>query len=306
VERVGVRIGVDLGGTKIEAMALDGVGNVLGRIRVPTPPGYSLAVDAMVQVVQALEAQVGEIGTVGVGMPGSLDGGLVKNANRAWLNGKPLERDLGQALGREVRCTNDANCFAVSEATDGAGVGHDLVFAAILGTGCGAGIAWRRQPLPGRAGLAGEWGHNGLPWPRDDEFPGPPCYCGKRGCLEMWISGPGMALDYLSMGGQELGAPAIAAAAGAGEPLALQVLERYVDRLARGIATVVNLLDPDVIVLGGGLSNIESLGHRLTARVPCYVFGGECTTPILPARHGDSSGVRGAAWLWPSASSELG
>jgi fructokinase len=300
-----VRIGVDLGGTKIEALALDGAGNVRGRIRVPTPSDYVLTVAAMAGVVRELEARLGELGTVGVGMPGTLDGGLVKNANREWLNGQPLERDLGQALGREVRCANDANCFAVSEATDGAGSGHDLVFAAVLGTGCGAGIAWRRHPWPGRAGLAGEWGHNGLPWPRDDEFPGPPCYCGKRGCLEMWISGPGMAADYRRRGGQELAAPAIVAAAEAADPLALEVLEGYVDRLARGLATVVNLLDPDVIVLGGGLSNIQSLGDRLAHRVQDYVFGGECTTPILPAQHGDSSGVRGAAWLWPPASSEL-
>ncbi len=299
-----LRLGVDLGGSKIEAVALDATGSVHERLRVPTPGDYPSALEAVAALVGELEARLGERGTVGVGMPGTIvpETGLVKNANSEWLNGQPLERDLSLRLERPVRCANDANCFAISEATDGAGQGQGVVFAAILGTGCGAGLVCHGRALGGRAGLAGEWGHNGLPWPRADEHPGPECYCGLRGCLEMWVSGPGFAADYRRRGGAALEPAEIVRAAGDRDALACDVLERYEDRLARGLATVVNLLDPDVIVLGGGMSNVERLYRTLPDLLARYVFGGECTTPIRPARFGDSSGVRGAAWLWGEGS----
>jgi fructokinase len=295
---------VDLGGSKIEAVAWDASAGVRERLRVPTPGDYASALRAVAELVAELERRLGERASVGVGMPGTIvrETGLVKNANSAWLNGQPLEIDLGRILGREVRCANDANCFAISEAADGAGAGHRVVFAAILGTGCGAGFVIDGQALEGRAGLVGEWGHNGLPWPEADEYPGPDCYCGKQGCLEMFVSGPGFAADYRRRGGPELDAADIARAAEQGDALALEALARYEDRLARGLATVVNLVDPDVIVLGGGMSNIERLYRTLPDLLARHVFGGECTTPIRRARFGDSSGVRGAAWLWGKSS----
>jgi fructokinase len=229
----------------------------------------------------------------------------VKNANSTWLNGQPLQRDLSKALFREVRCANDANCFAISEATDGAAVGAEVVFGVILGTGCGGGVVVRSMLLTGPNGLAGEWGHTALPWPSADEWPGPQCYCGRRGCLETWISGPAFERDFQRVSGRTLRGTDIVAAASAGDTDAEAALERLEDRIARGLSTVVDIVDPDVIVLGGGLSRIDRLySGGITARLRDYGFGGGVETPIRRNLHGDSSGVRGAAWLWPAASWE--
>ncbi|MGH8900342.1 MAG: fructokinase [Egibacteraceae bacterium] len=298
-----MRIGIDLGGTKIEGIALAGDGRELARRRVPTPrDDYSGCIRAVVELVEWIEREAGVRGTVGVGLPGSFSPvtGLVKNANSVWLNGRAFDRELAAGLDRQVRCANDANCLALSEAVDGAAAGARVVFAAILGTGTGAGIAIDTAVHPGRNGLGGEWGHNPLPWPRPDELPGPGCYCGQRGCLETWISGPGLERDHRQATNRRLPVADIVIAADAGDWQAQATLDRYEDRLARGLAHVVNLLDPDVIVIGGGLSNIERLYRRLPGQLPEWVFGGEVTTPIRRAAHGDSSGVRGAAWLWPA------
>jgi fructokinase len=286
------RVGLDLGGTKIEALVLDEDGVEIERRRIPTPRAYDPTIDAIVDLVRTIAP---ETATVGLGMPGSVSRrtGLVKNANSTWLNGRPFPRDLEAKLGRPIRAANDADCLAVSEAVDGAGRGARIVFAAILGTGCGAGIAVDRTPLVGPNGLTGEWGHNPLPWAEPHELPGPACYCGKRGCLETWLSGPGLARDH----GAGLDAAAIVASVER-DPSARAALDRYVHRLARGVAHVINLLDPDVIVLGGGMSNIGELYERVPALLPDFVFGREVDTPIVRAAHGDSSGVRGAAWLW--------
>ena len=300
-----MRIGIDLGGTKIEVIALSGAGEVMERRRRPSPRGdYQATLQAVAELVRETEAKLGRSGSVGIGIPGAVSPatGLVKNANSTWLIGKPFQADLVAALGRPIRMDNDANCFAVSEAVDGAGAGAKVVFGVILGTGVGGGIAIDGRPLAGRSAIAGEWGHNPLPWPRDLERPGPPCYCGRRGCIETFLSGTGLLHDYLAHGGTADKAEAVAERAAAGpngaEPLARAALERYQDRLARGLATVINLLDPDVIVLGGGLSNLHGLYESLPARVAAQVFSDQCDTPIVPARFGDSSGVRGAAWLW--------
>jgi fructokinase len=294
-----MRIGVDIGGTKIEAVALDQAGQVLGRVRVPTPRDYAGTLAAVRELVQGLERRLDRNGSVGVGMPGTISPatGLVKNANAQWLNGRPLQRDLACELRRDVLCTNDANCLAASEARDGAAAGAQVVFAAILGTGCGGGLAISGRVHAGAGGLAGEWGHNALPWPTDEEYPGPDCHCGKRGCLECWVSGTGFAADYERATARHSTAAEVAAAAAAGDAEAWAALGRYESRLARGLATIVNTLDPDVIVLGGGMSNVQHLYQALPELVPVYVFGGECDTPIRRAVHGDSSGVRGAAWL---------
>jgi len=304
---VSLRIGIDLGGTKVEAIALDPSGRELARLRAPTPAGdYPGTLAVIADMVAALESRTGEIGSVGVGIPGILSPatGVVKNANSTMLIGRPLDQDLEAVLGRPVRLANDANCFAVSEAADGAGAGHHVVFGVILGTGVGGGVVVGGRILTGRNAVAGEWGHNPLPWPGDDERPGPPCYCGKRGCIESFLSGPGLARDYLEHGGDatlEAGATAAAVAelAEAGDAMAAAALARYEERLARSLATVINLVDPDVIVLGGGLSNVA----RLYANVPRlwqdWVFSDRADTPLKKHRHGDSSGVRGAAWLWP-------
>ncbi|HEY4161419.1 MAG TPA: fructokinase [Dongiaceae bacterium] len=297
-----VRIGIDLGGTKIELLALDNAGRELMRHRVATPRhDYAGSIQIMADLVAKAERQTGHNGTVGVAIPGSISAvtGLIKNANSTWLNGKPLDRDLSAAMSREVRCVNDANCLAVSEATDGAGAGAAVVFAAILGTGCGAGIALNGRAHNGPNGNAGEWGHNPLPWPKGGEYPGPDCYCGKQGCLETWISGTGLEDDYQRSVGTRLKGREILSLSAAGDAAAEAAVRRYEDRLARGLAHVVNLLDPDVIVLGGGMSRIERLYPALMSKLPGYVFGNECATPIRPALHGDSSGIRGAAWLWP-------
>jgi fructokinase len=297
-----IRIGVDLGGTKIEVLAIDRDGRELARHRVPTPRhDYAGSIRLMAELVARLERETGKSGTVGVAIPGSISSvtGLIKNANSVWLNGKPLDKDLSAAMGREVRCVNDANCLAVSEATDGAGAGAAVVFAAILGTGAGAGIAFQGRAHNGPNGIAGEWGHNPLPWPSADETPGPACYCGKHGCLETWISGSGLEADYERTTGAHLTGREILALSAKGDAQAEAAVRRYESRLTRGLAHVINLLDPDVIVLGGGMSRIERLYPALDAKLRDYVFGKEFATPIRPALHGDSSGIRGAAWLWP-------
>jgi fructokinase len=296
-----MRIGIDLGGTKIEAVALGDDGVERARRRVSTPRDYDATLDALAALVAAVERDTGARGTVGVGIPGTVVAatGLVKNANSIWLNGRPLARDLAARLARPVRVMNDANCFALSEATDGAGAGAGVVFGVILGTGCGGGVVVHGRCLVGPNQIAGEWGHNPLPWPGPDELPGPLCYCGKRGCLETWISGTGLARDHAERTGVTLEAPAIVAAARGGHAAAAESLARYEDRLARGLATVIDVLDPDVVVLGGGMSNVPGLAEAAAAGLPRYVFSDTVATRVVPNRHGDSSGVRGAAWLWP-------
>ncbi|MEE8189816.1 MAG: ROK family protein [Kiloniellales bacterium] len=295
------RIGIDLGGSKIEAIALDAAGETRARHHVRTPrEDYPATLAAVADLVARIEGELGRRGSVGVGIPGAIspDSGLVKNANSTWLIGRPFDRDLAAALGRPVRLANDANCFALSEAVDGAGAGQEVVFGVILGTGVGGGIAIKGRPLIGPNAIAGEWGHNPLPWPRDEERPGPKCYCGKEGCIETFLSGPGLSRDHAAGGGADLPAEEIAALAGDGDPLAAAALERYEDRLARALAHVINLLDPDLVVLGGGLSNLTGLYEALPRRLPAYVFSDRVDTRVCAPRHGDSSGVRGAAWLW--------
>jgi fructokinase len=298
-----MQIGIDLGGTKIEGIALDAMGRELARQRVPTPRAYDETIAAVASLVAQLESVTGQRGTVGIGIPGALmpDTGLVKNANSVWLIGQPLGADLTVRLQREVRLDNDANCFALSEASDGAAAGAQVVFGVIMGTGVGGGIVVRGRGLTGRNLIAGEWGHNPLPWPHADEWPGPRCYCGKHGCIESWISGPAVAADHLRVTGQSLATPDVIAAAEAGAPVALATRARLIDRAARSLGTVINLLDPDVIVLGGGLSNVPRIAEDITAQLPAWVFSNDVRTPIVRNRHGDSSGVRGAAWLWPAS-----
>ena len=300
-----LRIGIDLGGTKIEGIALDGDREV-ARVRVSAPrDDYDATIHAIGSLVATLEQNAGERGSVGVGIPGTIAPatGLVKNANSVWLIGRPLRRDLESRLGREVRIANDANCFAMSEATDGAGAGSATVFAVIVGTGTGAGIAIRGQVLEGANGIAGEWGHNALPWPEGEECPGPSCYCGKRGCVETYLSGPGMTADHERHTDLRESPMDIANAADNGNPGALATIDRYQHRMARALASVINVLDPDVIVLGGGMSNIDRLYDEVPRLWNNWVFNATGKTPdvrtcLVRARHGDSSGVRGAAWLW--------
>lgn len=290
-----LRIGIDLGGTKTEAIALGTGGAELARLRVATPQGsYDGTLRTIRDLVEGLESQLSATGTVGVGIPGAVSPktGLIKNANSTWLIGKPFNRDLALALGRPVRLANDADCFALSEATDGAGRGADIVFGVILGTGVGGGIVVNGRLLAGPNAIAGEWGHNPLPWPEPSELPGPPCYCGKRGCIETFLSGPGLARDH----GQNLSAAEIAAA---GDPAAEAALRRYEDRLARALATVIDILDPHVVVLGGGLSKLSRLYEAVPRLWGRHTFSDAVETRLLPPVHGDSSGVRGAAWLWP-------
>jgi len=298
-----MRIGVDLGGTKIEAIAMDAQGAELARVRVATPRGdYAATVATVTGLVAELEARTGQTGSVGVGIPGTIVAatGLVKNANSTWLNGMPFERDLSAAMQREVRCANDANCFTVSEATDGAAKGYGVVFGVIIGTGCGGGVSLHGHVHSGPNGLAGEWGHTPLPWATGDELPGQLCYCGRHGCLETWISGTGFEWDFARVTSRNLRGSEIVAAAAAGDEDAVAALDRLVDRMARGLAIIVDFLDPDAIVLGGGLSNLDVLySGALSAKLRDYGFGGGVETPILRNLHGDSSGVRGAAWLWP-------
>ncbi len=297
-----MRLGIDLGGTKIEGVVLDLDGEVVARRRIATPrANYTAIVSSVADLINALEVDVGRRCSVGVGMPGihSPHTGLVKNSNTTVLNGKALDRDLAMLLDREIRFENDANCFVLSEAVDGAARGYRCVFGVILGTGTGGGIAIDRQILQGRNRIAGEWGHNPLPWPNADEKNGSVCYCGKTGCLETYLSGEGLRRAF---GVRQLDGPdaiEISARANAGDPKGVAALETYVDRLARGLASVVNIIDPDVIVLGGGLSNISMLYTLTPPILQQYAFSDHLATPIVGARHGDSSGVRGAAWLWP-------
>ncbi len=307
VATAGIRIGIDLGGTKVEGRAFDATGQELDRIRVATPKGdYPGTVEAIASTAEALETRAGVRGTVGVGIPGTVvrSTGLVKNANSTWLNGMPLERDLTARMGREVRCANDANCLAISEAIDGAAAGFPVVFGVILGTGCGGGVAIEGRVHNGPNGVAGEWGHNPLPLQTAEEWPGPECYCGRRGCLERWISGSGLELDYERTTGHGLRGPEIVALSEQGNPEAEAALQRLEDRVARGLAGVVHILDPDAFVIGGGLSKLARIYENVPRLLSQYTFGGPVETPILQALHGDASGVRGAAWLWPAEASQ--
>jgi fructokinase len=303
-----MRIGIDLGGTKIEGIVLSDAGAELTRQRIDTPRAYDAAIEAIALMVRQLEERVGARATVGLGIPGAVvpSTGTVKNANTVWLNGRPLGRDLEARLGQPVRLMNDANCFTLSEATDGAAAGAAVVFGVILGTGVGGGIVFDGRCHIGANLIGGEWGHNPLPWPNADELPGPPCYCGKRGCIETFVSGPGLAHDHASRTGETRTTHDIAASAAFGDAQCAESLARYHDRLARGLATVVNVLDPDVVVLGGGMSNLADLPDAVAARLPAYVFSDSVRTRVVRAMHGDSSGVRGAAWLWPLSSLSRG
>ncbi|ECC2469377.1 fructokinase [Salmonella enterica] len=302
-----MRIGIDLGGTKTEVIALDDAGEQRFRHRLPTPrEDYQQTIETIATLVDMAEQATGQTGSVGIGIPGSLSPytGVVKNANSTWLNGQPFDSDVSRRLKREVRLANDANCLAVSEAVDGAAAGAQTVFAVIIGTGCGAGVALNGRAHIGGNGTAGEWGHNPLPWMDDDELryrEEIPCYCGKQGCIETFISGTGFATDYQRLSGKTLKGDEIIRLVDAQDAVAELALSRYELRLAKALSHVVNILDPDVIVLGGGMSNVERLYKTVLSLMKSFVFGGECETPVRKARHGDSSGVRGAAWLWPLA-----
>jgi fructokinase len=295
-----LRMGIDLGGTKIEALVMDSAGTELARERIMTPSGdYTATLQSLVGLVGRLEARVGSQCRVGIGMPGAFSRatGRVKNSNSICLNGQPLRQDLETLLQRPLCFANDADCFTLSEATDGAACNAALVFGVILGTGTGGGICVNGKLLAGPNAITGEWGHNPLPWPQADELPGRACYCGKRGCIETWVSGPGLALDYRECSKRDLTAQAIIHAAGTGDAEAQATVDRYVDRLARALASVINILDPDCIVLGGGLSSYARLYELVPSRWGRYIFSDRVETHLVPAKYGDSSGVRGAAWL---------
>ena len=296
-----MRIGIDLGGTKIEGIALDNDGTERARRRIATPREYAGTIEAIAELVESIDTASGETGTVGVGIPGVVtpSTGLVKNANSVWLNGQPLRRDLEARLTRAVRVANDADCFVLSEATDGAAVGAATVFGVILGTGVGGGIVVNGQCVQGPNLIAGEWGHNSLPWPRPDELDGPTCYCGKFGCIESWLSGPGFEREYAARTGVTRSARDIVSDAELGDDGARAAVARYHDRLARALASIVNVLDPWVIVLGGGMSNTPRLAESVAQYLPQWVFSDQLETRVVRHQHGDSSGVRGAAWLWP-------
>lgn len=308
------RIGIDLGGTKIEGLAMSPDGAEVARRRIETPQDYEQSLRAIEGLVSLLEDEAGTSSgdarasgaspghaTVGVGIPGTLSPvtRLVKNSNSTWLNGTAFDKDLEAIIGRPIRLMNDANCFALSEATDGAGEGADVVFGVILGTGVGAGIVVDGRILEGHQGIGGEWGHNSLPWPAHDEWPGADCYCGRKGCIETYVSGPGMERDHEAATGHRLTTREIVSRAAEANAEAMATYRRYVDRLARGLASVINVLDPEVVVLGGGMSNLPTLPEDVQSALPPHVFSDRVATRILRNRHGDSSGVRGAAWLWP-------
>ncbi|HEX5055450.1 MAG TPA: ROK family protein [Gammaproteobacteria bacterium] len=296
-----MRIGIDLGGTKIEGIALSDTGRILASRRVTTPRGeYATILGAIADVVAHLEREAGQHGSVGVGTPGALSpaSGLLRNSNSTELNGRPVKADLETLLGREIRIANDANCFALSEAVDGAAAGASCVFGVIIGTGVGGGIVLNGRVWNGRNAIGGEWGHNPLPWPFDHERPGPDCYCGRRGCIETFLSGPGLARDYESLAGKRLQGPEIVALSERKDEVAETVLRRYEERLARALAHIINVLDPDAIVLGGGVSNMPRLYLNVPALWGGYIFSDVVNTRLLPPRYGDASGVRGAAWLW--------
>ncbi|HEV2038514.1 MAG TPA: ROK family protein [Casimicrobiaceae bacterium] len=299
-----IRFGIDLGGTKIEIVALASGGRELLRRRVATPhEDYGGILGAIAMLVRDAEAGLGESGTVGIGTPGSISRatGLLRGSNSISLNGKPIKADLEGLLGREVRVSNDANCFALSEACDGAGKDSETVFGAILGTGVGGGIVVRGNVLVGPNAIAGEWGHNPLPWPTDDERPGAQCFCGHTGCIETFLSGPGLERDYFSATGKRLTSIDIEAGAASGDAGCEQAMRRYEARLARALAHVINILDPDTIVLGGGMSNMQRLYAAVPVLWAAWVFSDRVDTALVRNVHGDSSGVRGAAWLWPDA-----
>ena len=296
------RIGIDLGGTKIEIVVLDADGKQVLRNRMATPEGYRNTLSGIASLVRSAEMQLAVTASVGIGIPGVISPatGLVKNANSIGLNGHRFDHDISDMLSREVRVENDANCFALSEATDGSGAGYGVVFGVILGTGCGGGIVMQGHVHCGPHSVAGEWGHAPLPWATGtEEVPGHLCWCGRHGCLETYVAGPALARDCDGPGAHD--ASLLPARAAAGDDAAVGALARHAERLARGLAMVVNILDPDVIVLGGGLSNMEHLYTELPRLIPCYAFSDMISTPVLPNKHGDSSGVRGAAWLWPAA-----
>ncbi len=300
------RIGIDFGGTKIEGLALSRDGAEVARRRVETPKGYEQALLAIEGLISFLEDEASAVsgnagrGSVGVGIPGTLSPvtRVVKNSNSTWLNGRAFDKDLEAIIRRPIRVMNDANCFTVSEATDGAGMGAEVVFGVILGTGVGAGIVAGGTVLEGHQGIGGEWGHNSLPWPKEGEWPGPACYCGRSGCIETYVSGPGMERDHAAATGQQLSTREIVARAVSDDGDAAASYGRYVDRLARGLASVINVLDPEIVVLGGGMSNLPALPEDVEAALPPYVFSDHVATRVLRNVHGDSSGVRGAAWLW--------
>lgn len=297
-----IRVGVDFGGTKIEAAALDRDGKFLARVRASNPGNYDAALRTVCDLVTLVEQQAGAQGTIGIGTPGSISPrtGTMRNANSVYLNGRDFRSDLSAALGRELKIANDANCLALSEVIDGAAFGSKVAFAVILGTGCGGGLVVNDQLVEGAHGIGGEWGHNPLPWPTHEEIEAPPCWCGQRGCLETWISGSGLQRDYTRATGESLDGETIVKKAREGDAQAQAALDRYVHRLARGLAVICNIVDPDTIVLGGGLSNVSELYERLPEAVRRYVFSDTWSARIVPAKWGDSSGVRGAARLWGS------
>jgi fructokinase len=302
-ESAALRLGIDLGGTKIAGVALGSGDRVLAEHRIPAPrEDYGATIAAIGAMVAHLEQVAGSWGSLGIGMPGSISPttGLAQNANSTWLNGRPFSRDLEDRLKRPVRLANDANCFALSEAADGAGAGAGSVFGAIIGTGCGAGLVHRGRLIDGPNGIGGEWGHNPLPWANEAEHPGPRCWCGRRGCLETWISGSGLEADHLRVAGSQLAGADIAALAASGDVHAQATLDRHAGRLARGLAHAVNMFDPEVIVVGGGLSNLPHLYEALPALMAPHVFADAPHVAIRPPRWGDASGVRGAARLWPA------
>lgn len=295
-----MQIGLDFGGTKIEAAALDETGNYLLRIRKPNPGNYNDAIEAVCDLVAYVERETGQTGTVGIGTPGSISPttGLMRNSNSLYLNGRPFREDLMTAMGREVRLANDANCFALSEAVDGAGAGSTACFGVILGTGCGGGVVVRGNLIEGANGIGGEWGHNPLPWPEASETPGPECYCGKRNCLEQWISGTGLQRDFQTQTGKLLSAEAIIDRARSGETAARDAFDRLISRIGRALATVCNVIDPDAIVIGGGLSNVPEIFERVPSVISEHVFSDAWSAKMVQAKWGDASGVRGAARLW--------
>lgn len=295
-----IQIGVDFGGTKIEAAALDSRGKFLARVRAPNPGNYDAAIRTVCELIEAVEQQAGGRGTVGIGTPGSISPrtGTMRNANSVYLNGRDFHKDMSAALKREIKIANDANCLALSEVVDGAAAGSKVAFAVIIGTGCGGGVVVNGRLVEGANGVGGEWGHIPLPWPTPDEFGVPQCWCGQRGCLETWVSGSGLRRDYAQATGRTLDGESIVQAARAGEPQAAAALQRYIDRLGRGLAVICNILDPDTIVLGGGMSNVTELYARLPGIVRAHVFSDTWSARIVPAKWGDSSGVRGAARLW--------
>jgi fructokinase len=295
-----IQVGVDFGGTKIEAAALDAHGNFLARVRAPNPGTYDAAIRTVCELIDAVESQAGGRGTIGVGGPGSISPrtGVMRNANSTYLNGRRFREDLAAALGRDVRLANDANCLALSEVVDGAAVGSQVAFAVILGTGCGGGLVVNGHLVEGANGVGGEWGHMPLPWPSASELDATQCWCGQRGCLETWVSGTGLQRDFLQATGRQLDGESIIQAVRAGDLQAQTAFDQYVSRLGRALAVIVNVLDPDTFVLGGGMSNVTELYERLPQIVRSYVFSDSWEAKIVPAQWGDSSGVRGAARLW--------